>query len=296
MEQVTQLKGSYWPAKLALVCTCILWASAFVVIRKAVTVYGPVELALLRYFVASIVMCFLYFLRTRHNTVKVADIPKIVGMGLIGITVYNIALNYGEIYVSSATASFIISQIPVITTVLAYSFLKEKIARESMLGLGISFCGVTIIALASFSNLHAGLSALLIIVSALCGSVFSILQKPMLKRVDPFQLVAWAIWGGTLFMMFWAPATWHQLHTAPLGITAGVVFIGIFPAAIAYALWSYGITHMPVNKAVSYLYTMPLIVLFMAWVFLHELPTLWSLFGGLVALLGVVVMNLNKKP
>lgn len=281
-----------YDASLALIGTCVLWASAFVFIRKTIQVYSPVDVALLRYGIASVVMFGLYFLRTRHNTVRLSDLPKLALMGIIGIAIYNIALNNGELRVPSATACFIISQIPVFSTVFAYTFLKESLTRMAIVGLVVSFCGVLIIAIDGFTELGSGLDVLYVIIAALCGSTFSVMQKPLLKRVDPFQLVAWSIWSGTLVMMFWAPSTVHQLLTAPLNVTLDIVFIGVFPAAIAYALWSYGIARLPVNHAVRYLYAMPLIALLLGWIMLGELPNRMSIAGGIIAIMGAVVAGL----
>lgn len=289
------VKSKQFLAALALSTTCLLWASAFVFIRKTVTVYTPADLALLRYAIASIVMLGLYFLRTHHNTVKLADLPKLMIMGFLGITIYNLALNTGETQVPSATACFIISQIPIISSLLAWLFLKEHLTRRNLLGLVISFSGVLLIAVAGFTQLGQGRSVLLVLLSALCASIFSVMQKPMLKRIDPFQLVAWSIWIGTSLLLWWAPSTWHQLQTAPLAMTWDVVFIGVFPAAIAYALWSYGIAHMPINYVVRFLYAMPLLALIMAWIMLGELPKLWSLVGGLIAVSGAILAG-QKKP
>ncbi len=284
-----------WLAKIALMVTCFFWASSFVVIRKAVEYYTPEDLAFFRYFVASIVIMALYFLRTRHNTVRLNDIPKIVLLGVVGIAVYNITLNLGEVQVTAATASFIIGQAPVVTCLLAFVFLKEKITPIKLLGLAISFSGVAIIALHNVTALHIGLSTVYIAISTFCGSLFWVMQKPLLKRIDPFQLTAWAIWGATLAMIFWAPSTIKQFHYVPWNITGWVIFIGVFPAAIAYALWSYGVAQLSVNESISYMYTIPFIVLIMGWVFLHNWPDTITLSGGLIALSGVFIVNLKKK-
>ena len=289
---MSTLAKKNYSASLALITTCVLWASAFVLIRKTIKFYTPADVALLRYCVASLVMLGLYFVRTRHNTVRLSDLPKLFFMGIIGIAIYNLALNTGEARVPSATACFIVSQIPVLSTVFAYIFLKESLSKMALVGLVVSFCGVLLIAIDGFTGLGSGLCVLYIIISALCGSTFSVMQKPLLRRVDPFQLVAWAIWSGTLVMLFWAPSTWQQLHVAPLSITLDIVFIGVFPAAIAYALWSYGIAHLPVNHAVRYLYVMPLIALVLGWVILGELPNPLSIIGGVVAVAGAVVASI----
>ena len=64
----------------------------------------------------------------------------------MGIGVYNVTLNMGEVSVTSATASFIIGQVPVFSTILAVILYREKISRLGVLGLVVSFTGICVIA------------------------------------------------------------------------------------------------------------------------------------------------------
>ncbi|NIS92810.1 MAG: EamA family transporter, partial [Hydrotalea flava] len=106
----------------------LFWASAFVAIRVGLKSYSPDTLALLRYLVASIVMIPLYLKsRSVNECLTRNEFIRIILVGVIGIGVYNIALNYGEITVSSAIASFIVSQVPVFIVLLAVIFLKERV-------------------------------------------------------------------------------------------------------------------------------------------------------------------------
>ena len=253
-------KSKIISAHIALLVTCILWSSAFVGIRKTVEYYSPENLALLRYLIASLAMFALYFFKSRKNTVRLKDIPALILLGIIGFSIYNITLNIGEIKISSAIASFIMGQIPVISTLLAMLLFKEKIHKYGIIGLSICVFGIAIIAINSVEHLHLGISTLYILIATICGAIFSTLQKPLLKRIDPYQLAAWAIWGGTIFMLFWMPGLIKQIKHIPFNITLWVAYLGIFPGAVGYAAWSYGIAHLPISKAVSYLYAMPILV------------------------------------
>ena len=110
---------------LALIITIIFWASAFVGIRTSLESYSPVHLALFRYLIAS----FLLFLVAIFKPMKMPekkDYPAILLIGLVGISIYHIALNYGEVTVTASSASFIINAVPIFSALLAVPAKKSR--------------------------------------------------------------------------------------------------------------------------------------------------------------------------
>src|SRR5690349_15366878 len=102
--------------RLALVLAITLWASAFVGIREALLGYSPEGLALLRYLIASVIMGVVYFRLPVRANVPWKDRFMLLLTGILGIGVYNITLNHGELVLDSGVASFITSQSPIFAT------------------------------------------------------------------------------------------------------------------------------------------------------------------------------------
>ena len=70
-----------------------------------------------------------------------------------------------------------------------------------------------------------------------------------------------------------------------------MIYLGIFPAAIAYVLWNYALSRMPASLLSSFLYLSPVIASFIAWVWLGEVPALLTILGGTLAILGVLLVQ-----
>ena len=274
---------------LAIATTTIFWASAFVGIRAGLESYSPGSLALLRYLVASICMLFLY-LRVHHKhkpTLK--EFIQLFILGVIGFGIYNITLNYGELTVPAGIASFIVSLIPVGIAVLALIFLREKMTLFAWIGLVISVIGIIIIAIGESEDTHFDFGVIFCIIAALTGAIYSAFQKPLLKKFNPIEINSIAIWSGTLVMMFYFPQMLHQIPHATFKATFAAVYMGIFPAAVAYVTWSYVLSHMPASQACRFLYLLPIVTIFMGWSFLGEIPASVSMIGGFIALAGAIV-------
>ncbi len=274
----------------ALFSAVLLWASAFPAIRVALTAYSPVEVAVLRYLVASIVLAG-YALIRGVPLPRRQDWPLISLCGLTGFTLYNIFLNAGELTISAGMASFIISSEIGIIALLAWLFYNETLTLERWIGIGLCVVGVAVISLASSGSFQFSRGALLVFMATLCISIYSVIQKPLLQRYTAIQFTTYAIWAGTLFLVLFAPRAVTSALNAPLGPTLSVVYMGLFPGVVAYIAWSYVLSKIPASQAGSYLSLIPVAALFLAWLWLREVPSIVTLVGGMIVFVGVLLVN-----
>jgi len=281
----------------ALITTVVLWASAFVGIRVGLQGYSPGGLALLRYGVASLAMIGLYLMLRKRNRVRLRDVPYFLLLGFIGFSVYNVALNMGELTVPAGISSFIVGMIPIFTMILAILFLKEKVDSKAWVGVVVSFLGVTIIAVGEHAGIRFDMGVVYNLIAAISGSIYAVMMKPVLKRYHPIEVTAFSIWAGTLFLSVFSGHLFSEIQTASLHATMAGIYMGIFPATIAYGLWSYALSKVDASQAATFLYFLPVFATVMGYFYLNTVPETLSLIGGVVALLGAIFVNQrrNKK-
>ncbi len=273
----------------------LFWGSSYPGIRAGLTDYSPGSLALLRYTVASLCMLFIYYKKFRIRKIALTDALQAALLGVFGFAIYNVALNYGEITVSAGTASFIIAQVPVLLTVLAIVFRGDRLTARGWLGVTLCILGIGLISFGEEKDFHFDFGLLCVFISMLAGCVYSYYQKMLLSRLHPIEFTAYAIWGGTAAMLIYLPKLIVELPQASLHSTLSVIYIGIFPAAIAYLLWGYLSSVMNTSKAASFLYLVPPATVIIAWFWLREIPTEIVIFGGMIALLGAFLANRGAK-
>jgi drug/metabolite transporter (DMT)-like permease len=278
---------------VAIVITLLLWASSFSAIKAALVDFTPLNLATFRFGVASAVLLFLALFKKVRRP-DTADIPTLILAGLLGITGYHAALNYGQTTVSAGAASFVVNTVPLFTTLLAAAFLGEKPPSKTIIGLMVSFCGVLLIAFSESKDFTLNRGAVLILVAALFQSGYIVLQKPLLKKYSVFEVVCYTIWAGTAGFALFAPATIREIGHASTKTALYVIYLGIFPGVVAGLTWSAMVARLPASQAVSFLYVVPALSIIVAWIWLSELPTVGSIIGGLIILAGVAIVNHAK--
>jgi len=279
---------------LLLGLTLVVWASAFTGIRAGLRAYSSANLAILRFLVASLVLA-IYAWIAHFRRPDLRDVPGLVLTGAICITFYHLALNYGETRVAAGAASLLCASTPIWTALAARFWLREKLTAIGWSGVFASFVGVALIASGEGEGIRLSPQALIILAAAVASALYMIRQKHYLGRYSALEFTSYSIWFGTALMLPFGKGLLQTLRAAPAPATLAVIYLGIFPGALAYLGWSYVLSHGAAGRTATLLYVIPILAIGIAWIWLGEVPKPISLVGGVIALGGVVLVNTLGK-
>lgn len=221
---------------------------------------------------------------------------KIVSLGWIGISVYHIGVTFGIQTIPAGTAGMLIGATPVFTAIIAVVLLKERLTTVGWAGLGVGFTGIILIAMGSAgASFSISSGAILVLGAAIATSIFFAFQKPLLSKYNPIELTAYFTWAGTLPFFIFSPELMNTLQHATVEAHLSALYVVIFPACIAYITWARALSSGNASAVMSMMYLEPAIAITVAWVWLSEWPATLSLVGGIVALTGVIIINLRGR-
>ncbi len=272
----------------------LLWASAFPMIKLALEGMAPSHLTLLRHLIASAAFLPLLLLSRSRLWPRREDLFGFVGLGVIGITVYHLAINYGEVHVSAGATSLIVGIAPALTALVAWWLVGERMPLLGWAGSAVAIAGVALITLGEGSaGLHP--AAAVVFLAPVSAAFFAVMQRSFLRRYRPLEVTAFFTWGGTLPLLVFLPGLFTALpglETAPLWATA---YLGVMPSAIAYTAFAIVLVRVSAPTATSFLYLIPVAALLMSWWWLGETPTWLTLVGGVVAVAGLLLIQWAKR-
>ena len=274
----------------AVAVTLVLWASAFVAIRHLGDSFGPGSLALGRLLVGTAALGVTLAVRGGWRRPDGSALPRLVVIGLLWFGVYNVALNAGELRVDAGTAAMLIQLSPLLVAVLAALVLGERFTAALAVGLGVAFVGVALITTATSGSGERDLVGVaLCLTAAAAYAVSLVVQKPLMARFSALQVTWTACAVGTLACLPFAGQLADDVGAASAFDVAWVVYLGLFPTAVAFTTYAYALTHMSAGNLSVTTYLVPPLTVLMSWLVLSEAPPGMAYVGGALCLLGVAI-------
>ncbi|WP_058913872.1 DMT family transporter [Entomohabitans teleogrylli] len=259
--------------------TVAMWSGAYVVTKISLQHFTAGPLGLLRCGLAAICLMTLLIWR-RQLTVSLRDIPVFVLSGACGFALYFLAFNTGSLSVNPTTGSVIIALCPVFTSLLAQRVFREKLTVRKWLATAVAFSGVLVMLLWE-GSLQMSRGVIWMLGAAVLLSIYNLLQRGLASRFSPLQITAWSFLFGTLLLSGSLPEALLGIRDAPPLHLLLVVFLGVFPGALAYVTWSRALAIAEqTSQVTNWMFVTPFMALLLEYGVTGQFPGVATFVGG----------------
>lgn len=272
----------------------LIWSSNITLGRALRADIGPLTLTFLRIAIAAVVL--LIVLRHELKPGFFRGWPLLLGMGITGIAGFPVLLYLSVHYTTAVNAGLITAITPLVTLLIAALWLGDRFGSRQVVGMTLSLLGVTLIVGVGAVTLGFNLGDILSIVDSLVWALYSVLTRLAMRNRRTLSATGAAF---TLSIPLLLPFAVVESMTQPPLWTASlaliVLYIGVFPGALALLCWNGGIAQLGPGGAMAFYNTIPLYTTLLAVLFLGE-PLRWThLVGGALVVGGGLLAATKTK-
>jgi drug/metabolite transporter (DMT)-like permease len=277
----------------------LIWGLAFVAIRRADFELSPINLALLRWLLASAgFLAVSPFLLKPKVKFERRDLLRLLVISLLNVPAYHLALNFGETTVSSGLAGFLVAMGPVLIAVFSAVLLKEKLGRKLALALAIGVAGTLVMFLPDLSLNSAGsiLGPMEVLVAAFSFALFSVLSKPLVTKYGSASVTIWAALAGTLMLLpLLSPNFGAETISLSLEGWISVLFLSLLSTVAGYLMFYALVSRSALSKVGIQMYLIPVVSVIGGILLLQEGLNTYTIAGGAVLLLSVAIATRSRN-
>ena len=288
---------------LAILGATLMWASSFAAGRMAVATMPASEILMLRFAIgAGVLWLAVVILRKGFPTWQLSR--EAFWIGFLGSGLATIFVYWALLLTTAVNAAVITSWMPLVSSLLAWRLLQERIARTVLIGSAIAFGGVLILvsddAVAGSGSIWGDLLCAASLVIACFAQIR--LRRIGLKYNNTLAITAWQLTGGAvcmaIIMVFFESWLDERGWMAVPGINAWVLigYLAIVVGASAFALNNYALRHLTAGHVSLYVVLMAPMSVPISSLVIGEVVTWTDIIAIVLVSVGVALPVLSRGP
>jgi drug/metabolite transporter (DMT)-like permease len=286
--------------ELLLLAVVAVWGANFAVVKYSLQEVSPMAFNSLRFMIAIGVMWYLVIHRGSKVQLHKKDVWPLIGLGLLGNFVYQVAFIVGIEWSYSANAAVLLGSGPMYVAIISHFVFRNRVSGGQILGIITGFIGVLILILGKDGfelNGLSGLGDLLLFVAALCWALTSVLSISYLDRYSPLDLAVISMTSGGLAIILAGMPWVLEVDFAGLSGNAwlGIMYSGALSIAVSYIIWNYALSKVGAVRTTAYQNFVPMFGVLFGFIILDERLSLWQYLGAIMVITGVIFTRIFKE-
>lgn len=270
-----------------LLLLAAIWGSSFLFMRVSAPVFGPVWMIALRIGFAALFLGVVAYSFKKHLYLAKHWRHYCI-LGLLSAALPFLCYGFAAGDLTASLMSIINATTPVFGTVISAIYFKQKLARETILGLLLGIIGVSVIVGfdAELFKTDAWVSVLIVLGAPICYGLASTFTQ-VSKGVEPLPNAYGTMLMGTLFLLpmllFYRP-----LAEPTIEISLAVILLGVVCTGVAYLIFFKLLNEIGTSSTLTVTFLVPVFGVMWGVLFLDESVGWHTLVGTVLVIAGTV--------
>ena len=286
---------------LLMLIAVVVWAVNFSFVKIALREFAPLAFNGLRLLFASLFLLIFLLLRGEGISIPKGNFWKMVGLGIVGNTIYQLLFIQGINVTTASNTSVVMAMSPIFVALLSTFLKQEKISRTGWAGILLSFLGFYLVIAQQNGMLGFSWSRakgdMMIFTGNLCWAYYTVQAKPLLEKMSPLKFMSITMAAGALFFLPFSlrdflSTPWDSLSFQAWAI---LLFSAFFALTLCYIVWYTSVKRVGNSRTAVYGNITPVFTVFFAYFFLSERMSPMQAAGALIILGGVYLTRFGYR-
>src|SRR5262245_23758901 len=206
----------------AVVATMVVWGLNFPFVKHVLNEIGVGAFLFIRFAVLPLLGLVLLALVFRGKLARTwpkrEDLPRFVLCAIVGHAIHIAAVMAGMNLSTAFSSSLVLMSGPLFTLIILAALGAERLARPQVVGTLVACAGIALFLSDKFAGgrISAGYGDLLLMLAALCFSLYTVLAQPITKRYGPLIVLSYTLLFAALPILLVSLPWFLQIDTAKL--------------------------------------------------------------------------------
>jgi drug/metabolite transporter (DMT)-like permease len=284
---------------LAFALVYVFWGSTYLGIGIAVEHIPPALMSGTRFLIAGPLMLLWCAWSGRRVSVTRGEAARLAAIGILLLSVGNVALAWAEQWVPTGLAALVVSITPLWFLILDNWIQpgRHRVSGRAILGLACGACGIVMLLWPQLR--HTGsvgarelAGSLVLLGGSMAWALGSVFSQRWRLKIDPFTAAGYEMMIAGLVNVLAGTLAGEWPHTAWSWRGMGaVIYLVIFGSWVGFSAYVWLLAHLPSAKVSTYAYVNPVVAVFLGWLVRGEKVTGYILAGTVVIVAAVALVT-----
>lgn len=287
---------------LLLTLAPLFWAANMVIGRAMRFDIPPVAMSFWRWALAGLILLPFVArdLRTHWPVIRRAW-PALTLLGLLSVTLFNTLCYIGLQWTTATNGTLLNSVIPVLIIPIAWLLLGEKARPRQSLGVVLSLLGVIVIVsqgrLEVLRQLRFNQGDVWLFVAMVLWAFYTVLLRWRPRELSGLPFLACIVYFGLppLALAYAVEIASGRHFVLSPAVATTFVYYGLFPSILSNLCFNRGVALVGPNRAGVFIHLMPVFGILLSALFLGERPQLHHAMGMALVFGGIALASSGRR-